>query len=305
MRNLNTIKITCFGELLWDLLPGQEKKAGGASFNVAYHLFKMGIDSRAISAVGDDTLGQEILTKIKNWGISVGNIQVSDKYPTSTVVATFDENNEAHYDIVPNVAWDYIKARTVDKLIVREANALVFGSLASRNIQSRNSLFELIEESSFNVFDINLRKPHYDFNLLKELLHKSDIVKFNKAELLMVLNFLGKSYTTEEDAVKQIQDTFKVREIIISKGSKGALYVNDGDFHLYPARNIKIADTIGSGDSFLAGFLSKRFVKDTSIKDIMEQAIALGAFITSKPGPCPEYSLEEFQQFKGGYANKN
>jgi len=298
MMNSNTIKIACFGELLWDLLPGQEKKAGGASFNVAYHLFKMGIDSRTISAVGNDALGEEIISKIKNWGISTKNIQTSDTYPTSTVVATFDENHEAHYDIVTNVAWDYIEARSIDRQLVSETNALVFGSLASRNKDSRNSLFELLEESTFNVFDINLRKPHYDFSLLKELLHKSDIAKFNKAEMLLVLDFLGKSHTTEEDAVKQIQDIFKIREIIISKGSKGALYVNDGDFHLYPARNVIVADTVGSGDSFLAGFLSKRFVEGATVKDIMEQAIALGAFITSKVGPCPEYTFEEFQQFK-------
>lgn len=296
--NSNTIKIACFGELLWDLLPEQEKKAGGASFNVAYHLFKMGIDSRTISAVGNDALGEEIVSKIKNWGISTKNIQVSDTYPTSTVVATFDENHEAHYDIVTNVAWDYIEARSIDKQLVSESNALVFGSLASRNKDSRNSLFELLEESTFNVFDINLRKPHYDFNLLKELLHKSDIAKFNKAEMLLVLDFLGKSQTTEEDAVKKIQDIFKIKEIIISKGSKGALYVNDGDFHLYPARNVIVADTVGSGDSFLAGFLSKRFIEGATVKDIMEQAIDLSAFITSKVGPCPEYTFEEFQQFK-------
>lgn len=298
MTNSNTIKIACFGELLWDLLPGQEKKIGGASFNVAYNLFKMGIDSTTISAVGNDAHGEEIISKIKNWGIPLENIQVNEKYPTSTVVATFDEINEATYDIVTDVAWDYIESRPIDKQLVRETNTLVFGSLASRNKKSRNSLFELLEESSFNVFDINLRKPHYDFNLLKELLHKTDIAKFNKAELLMVLDFLGKSYSTEEDAVKQIQDTFKVKEIIISKGSKGALYVNDGDFHMYPALNVTVADTVGSGDAFLAGFLSKRFEKDANVKSIMQQAIALGAFITSKTGPCPEYTLEEFERFK-------
>ncbi|MFB3389862.1 carbohydrate kinase [Flavobacterium sp. LAR06] len=298
MTNSNTIKVTCFGELLWDYLPGEEKKAGGASFNVAYNLFKMGIDSHIISAVGNDALGDEIISKIKKWGIYTENIQVSNKYPTGTVIATFDQNKEAHYDLTSDVAWDYIEAKPNDKQLVRESSALVFGSLASRNRKSRNSLFELLEDSSFNVFDINLRKPHYDFNLLKELLHKADIAKFNKAELLMVLDFLCKPYTSEEDAVKQVQDIFKLREIIISKGSKGALYVNDGNFHLYPALNITIADTIGSGDSFLAGFLSKRFVRGATVKDIMQQATALGAFITSKVGACPEYTPLEFQQFK-------
>lgn len=297
MTNSNKIKVACFGEVLWDLFPGKEKSAGGAPFNVAYNLFKMGIDSRMISSVGDDNAGTEIIKKIENWNIPVDSIQINKNYPTSTVVATFDEHKEAHYDIVSNVAWDFIEVVAQDIETIKREDALVFGSLATRNPKSKNTLFTLLENSRFNVFDINLRKPHYDLGVIKDLLHKSHLAKFNKAELLLLMEFLGKQYASEEDIVSYLQDVFELPEIIVSKGSKGALYASDGEFYLYPAVDIIVADTVGSGDAFLAGFLSKRLDKTASIDDIMQQAVTLGAYITSKEGACPEYEISDFQLF--------
>lgn len=291
-------KIACFGEVLWDVFPGGQRRAGGAPFNVAYHLFKMGIDAEMISSVGDDEPGYALLQQIKNWNMSTEGIQVNPMHPTSKVIASIDENNEAHYDIVENVAWDFIEVRTTDQGLLKRTDALVFGSLATRNEQSRRTLFELIEVSSYNVFDINLRPPHYDVRVIKDLLHKTQLAKFNKAELRMMLDFLGKPYRTEQDGVKYLQDTFDMREVIISKGSKGAIYANDDDFYLYPTVPITVKDTVGSGDSFLAGFLSKRFEKGATAHEIMRQAVSLGAFVTAREGACPAYKLEDFITFR-------
>lgn len=297
MKNSNQINVACYGEVLWDLFPGKQKSAGGAPFNVAYNLSRMGVNARVISSVGDDTMGAEIIKKIKGWNMPTHSIQLNKDYPTSSVIATFDDHMEAHYDIVTNVAWDFIEVLPKDLQLISSEDAFVFGSLATRNIQSKNTLFTLLENSSYNVFDINLRKPHYDLNVIKDLLHKSHLAKFNKAELLLLIEYLDKSYTSEEDILSYIQDTFKLREVIVSKGSKGALYATDGQFHLYPAVDIVVADTVGSGDAFLAGFLSKRLEETTSIDAIMKQAVNLGAYITSKEGACPEYKKIDFELF--------
>lgn len=289
--------ITCFGEILWDIFPGDHPRAGGAPFNVSYHLNKMGVQAQMISGVGDDSLGHELLSKVKGWGLLDDTIQIQKEYPTSTVIAHIDEHNEAHYDIVENVAWDYIKITEVNKNLVKRSDALVFGSLATRNEISRNTLFELVEDSKFNVFDINLRAPFYDVKTIKDLLHHTQLAKFNKAELRLILEFLNKEYINEQDAAKFLQDCFGIKEIIISKGSKGAVYINEDQTYTYPAVSIEIKDTVGSGDSFLAGFLSKRWVTE-DIYEMMIQATSLGAFITSKEGACPDYSLEEFNLFK-------
>lgn len=292
-------KAVCFGEVLWDIFPGEQRRIGGAPFNVAYHLFKMGLDVEVISSVGDDGLGHELLQKINNWQIPTDHIQVTEEHPTSTVIASVDENNDAHYDIVENVAWDFIETTQENQKVLSNADALVFGTLAARNEKSKSTLFQLLEVSSYNVFDINLREPYYDIRIINELLHKTHLAKFNKAELRMVLDFFKKEYKDEKDSIRYLQDQFEIREIIVSKGSKGALYAHDDQFYLYPTIPVEVKDTVGSGDSFLAGFLSKRLQKETSAHEIMSQAVSLGAFITSQEGACPDYTQEDFLKFKG------
>ncbi|UKB81742.1 carbohydrate kinase [Chryseobacterium sp. MEBOG07] len=274
---------------------------GGAPFNVAYHLSKMGVEVNMISSVGDDKLGHDLLDKMNNWNIPVDLVQVNTAYPTSTVIATVDENNDAHYDIVEGVAWDFIETTVKNKEILKTTDAFVFGTLAARNEKSRNTLFQLLELSDYNVFDINLREPYYEVGMIKDLLHKTHLAKFNKAEMRMMLDFLGKDYTTEEDSIKYLQDKFDLKEIMVSKGSKGALYAQGDDFYLYPTIPVTVKDTVGSGDSFLAGFLSKKLEKGSTVHEMMAQAVSLGAFITSQEGACPEYSLEDFIRFKNEY----
>lgn len=294
-------KAICFGEVLWDIFPGEQKRVGGAPFNVAYHLSKMGVEVNMISSIGNDQLGRDLLDKMKNWNIPADHVQINTEYPTSTVVATVDENNDAHYDIVERVAWDFIETTLENREVIKTTDVFVFGTLAARNEKSRNTLFQLLEISNYNVFDINLREPYYEVGMIKDLLHKTHLAKFNKAEMRMMLDFLGKEYTTEEDGIQYLQDQFDLGEIIISKGSKGALYASGGNFYLYPTIPVTVKDTVGSGDSFLAGFLSKKLEKGSTVHEMMTQAVSLGAFITSQEGACPEYSLEDFIRFKNEY----
>ena len=295
------IKVACFGEILWDIFPGEKRRIGGAPFNVAYHLHQMGLEVHMISAVGDDAYGAEALQQMDKWHISTQGIQILADHPTSTVVAHIDEHNDAHYDIIDQVAWDFMEAKAQDHQILSDSQALVFGTLAARNPKTRNTLFELLESSSYNVFDINLRAPYYNVNLIKDLLHKTQLAKFNKAELRMMLDFLGKTYTDESDSIHYIQDTFDMPEIIVSKGSKGALYANAKDIYFYPTVAVQVKDTVGSGDSFLAGFLSKRLEKTYQIHNTMIHAVSLGAFITSQEGACPEYTPAMFQAFRDAH----
>jgi len=297
MREItNTPEIVCFGEILWDIFP-DGKRIGGAPFNVAYNLSKMGVDSHMISRIGNDPLGNELLEVTKDRKMNPAGLQIDDINATGTVIATFDEHNDAIYDIVNDVAWDHIALTENDLHFVKEAKAFVFGSLATRNKVAKNTLFSLMENAKFNVFDINLRPPFIDQKIIKDILHHTHLAKFNKAELRMVLEFIDKEYTTEAESIKYVQDYFELNEIIVSKGSKGAIYYKDDEHYQFPAVPITINDTVGSGDSFLAGFLTKR-INQKDPFETMEHATALGAFITSSKGACPEYTLEDFELFK-------
>ena len=296
MKNNTQPYMVSFGEVLWDIFPNGER-AGGAPFNVAYNTFRMGTDIKMLSRTGNDHLGKRLTDQIENWGITTELIQTDEKYPTGTVIANFDENGEAHYDIVQNVAWDFIEILPEHKEIVQNAEAFVFGSLAARNETSRKTLLQLLDWAKFKVFDVNFRPPFVDIELIKTLLHKCDLVKMNKAELRQIIDFLGEEYIDEETSAKHIQKYFGINEIVLTKGSKGARYFVGDQNYTFDAIPIEIADTVGSGDSFLAGFLHKR-IQGKSPEEIMRQAVSLGAFITSRPGACPDYSYEEFRNFR-------
>lgn len=286
----------CFGEVLWDIFP-TGSRAGGAPFNVAYNLDKMGVEVQMISKVGNDELGKNLLEQIDSWEISTNHIQIDNEKPTGTVIANFDEHGEAHYDIVKNVAWDNIQITPEQKELIQNSEAFVFGSLIARNKESKNTLLELIELSKFRVFDVNFRPPFIDFELIKTLLHKANLVKMNKAELRTIIEFLGEEYIDEDTSIKHIQNYFDLNEIVLTKGSKGARYFVGSENYTFSAVSIDVQDTVGSGDSFLAGFLSKR-IQGKNPQEIMKQAVSLGAFITSKSGACPDYSYEEFKSFR-------
>ncbi|WP_284463624.1 carbohydrate kinase [Chryseobacterium sp.] len=296
---MNTNKfnyVVCFGEVLWDIFPSGSR-AGGAPFNVAYNLFKMGIDTKMLSRIGNDQLGHQLINQIDQWGITTDFIQVDQERPTGTVLADFDEHGEAQYEIVKEVAWDYIEALPKHKELIQNSKAFVFGSLIARNEASKKTLLELLEHSKFRIFDVNFRPPFIDFEFIKKLLYKADLVKMNKAELRTILEFLGVDYIDEDTSIRHLQDYFNLNEIILTKGSKGARYFVGSTSYNFPAVHIEIADTVGSGDSFLAGFLSKR-IQGRSPEEIMKQATSLGAFITSKSGACPDYTYEEFRTFR-------
>ncbi|WP_413532206.1 carbohydrate kinase family protein [Empedobacter brevis] len=294
MSNLSNT-VFCFGEVLWDIFPSGAK-VGGAPFNVAYNLKKMGVEPKILTRVGQDDLGISLRKQIKNWGLDDQYVQEDPNHNTGTVIADFDERGEAKYDIIYPVAYDFIEINNTIKEEISNSEAFVFGSLISRHSVSANSLFEALEASNLKIFDVNLREPYCDFKVIEQLLHKSDIVKMNKAELRSVLAHINVSYESEYDSVRFFQDHYKVSEVLISKGSKGALYYDGNQDYFAEALHIEVGDTVGSGDAFLAGFISKRIIK-AAPQIIMQRAVELGAFITTKLGACPEYNFKDFEKF--------
>jgi fructokinase len=145
--------IVCFGEVLWDLFP-EGSKAGGAPFNVAYNVHKMGLDVKVISKTGNDDLGEKLRQQIVSWGISTDLIQVDEHHPTSTVIAKIDEHNEATYEIINHVAWDHIEYLPEYNDWVSNAEAFVFGSLSARNEVTKNTLLKLLDKAKLRIFDV-------------------------------------------------------------------------------------------------------------------------------------------------------
>lgn len=286
----------CYGEILWDVLP-DGPQPGGAPLNVAYHLNKMGVETNLISRIGNDTNGRKLAELMDRWGISRSLLQTDQLYETSQVLARMNNGNEVTYEIVYPVAWDFIAEEATLSKQVSTSKYFIYGSLASRNETSRDTLFSLLDTSALKVFDINLRPPYISRSLLEVLLHKADIVKFNEAELDIVQVMFKGSYKGEASKVKFIQDRFGIPGIIITKGEFGASYYLDNEASHIWGNEISVADTIGSGDSFLAAFIASHN-SGAKPADILKNAVAMGAFIATKKSGCPEYDLTEYISFK-------
>jgi fructokinase len=234
---------------------------------------------------------------ISQWGINNSLLQVDQEFSTSRVIASLNNNNEVSYEIVYPVAWDFIGENHDLDSNISSSTYLVYGSLASRNEITRNTLFNLLENSAIKVFDINLRPPFIETELLQQLLQKADIVKFNQAELEIVQTLFGGSLEDEASQAAFVINAFGVQTVIVTKGASGAsCYTADTAYHSQGTA-VEVNDTIGSGDAFLASFVAGLIHGDSPTENL-KNAIAMGAFVATKEGGCPNYEQAEFRHFK-------
>lgn len=285
-------KLVCFGEILWDLLPSGALP-GGAPMNVAYHLHKLKHDVSLITTIGADHHGTALVDLLSQWGIDTAYCSTSKWYPTGIVHAQSNEHFEMTYDIVYPSAWDFITWDDRYTSLMQEADYLVFGSLACRNYTSGNTLFKLLELAKNKVLDINIRPPHFSRVVLEQLLQQTDILKLNLAELELIAGWYSPVQAIT-DKIQLVQDRFLINTIVVTLGDKGALLCMDGHCHQHPGYKVQVADTVGSGDAFLAAFLSQ-LIDRSPPETMLEFACAMGALIASYQGACPAYNTGEIK----------
>lgn len=295
MNRKNSLQVVCFGEVLWDNFPSG-KKPGGAVMNVAYHLKNLGVNSHLISRVGSDQNGTELIQVMKDSGVDTTFVQLDQVHKTSTVEVTTDQDNEVRYEIVKPVAWDYITFENPHIRLVAQADAIVYGSLSGRCETSRETLAQLLALASYKVMDVNLRAPDYEPEYIAALLHQTDLLKLNLEELTIISDWFSKDCQTETARIELLRNKFDIPEIVVTKGSKGASYYGDQTEHHWSAYAIQVADTVGSGDSFLAGLLAMK-LSNEYINDTLDFAVGLSAFITTKAGACPPYKIADVNKF--------
>lgn len=285
-------KAVCFGEVLWDVFP-EYKVAGGAPMNVAFRLKSLGWEAEMISKIGEDDLGKELLPIIEK-NIGTKFIQIDEKIPTGIVAVTLDLQKNASYEIVFPSAWDFIEVNEEVINLVENADVFIFGSLVCRNNFSKNSLLKLIEKSKFSVFDVNLRAPHYDLDFILDLMKKSSIVKMNDDELVILAKYFQFPETDLQKNVLELAKITGVKTFCITRGKDGAVFYTNKKFYEHPGFEVKVQDTVGSGDSFLAALLSKISENETPEKSL-EFACAVGAMVATKKGANELVTPEEIE----------
>ena len=287
MKEKNAV---CFGEILWDLFP-DGKKMGGAPLNVAFRMNALGIPTRMISAIGDDPLGKELEETAAHTKVAT-LLQKDTGYPTGTVDVFLNAQGSATYTIVAPVAWDAIHHTQTLVDLVTQADCFVFGSLVARHATSRNTLEKLLPLATFAVFDVNLRKPHYDYQTLEKLMKQAHLVKCNEDELAEIAAAFGHQEASLEAQILCVAKHTHTPQICVTLGAEGAVWYHDNTFLYQKGFTVQVQDTVGAGDSFLGTLLSG-ILTNKPPKETLAEACAVGSLVASKKGANPKVTQKE------------
>jgi fructokinase len=298
MNNNKKIKAVAFGEILWDVFEN-EKKIGGAPLNVALRMKSLGCEVSMISGVGHDEDGRAILHEVETLGIDTNTVSQSETYPTGLVKVTLDKSGSATYEIEYPSAWDKIEINDFAQKLVNNSDVLIYGSLVCRDEVSRKSLELLLQNDVYKVFDVNLRKPHYSYEILSNLMLAANFIKFNDDEILEIAATLQSPFTTLEENIHYVASQTSTPSICVTKGKDGALLLWEGKLYENGGYTVQVADTVGAGDSFLASLITSLLTGKHPQKAI-DFACAVGALVAASPGANPEISFAEVEKIISG-----
>ena len=290
MENMNDKMVIGIGEFLFDLLPAG-KQAGGAPVNFAYNAAGSGVRAYAISAVGNDALGEELVGIATDRGIRL--IAPVVEHPTGTVDVSLDENGVPTFTIRENAAWDYIPCTQEMETLAADADAVCFGTLALRQKESRQNILKLIDESNpaaLKFFDINLRRGYYSRELVEELLQKSSVFKINDEEILTVRSLFGLD-GNDEEVCRLLLKKYNLRYLIFTAGEKYSIIYTANETSYLETPQVKVADTVGAGDAFSGTFICG-ILKGKSLREAHQNAADVAAYVCTQHGAWPDYPPE-------------
>ena len=291
------------GEVLWDVLP-EGKKLGGAPANFAYHAGQfLGMDNTiAVSALGQDRLADETLDALREHGLN--DLLPRVPYPTGTVQVQLDEQGIPTYDIKENVAWDNIPFDDDIAQIARTCRAVCFGSLAQRNVVSRETIQQFLDATPadcLKIFDINLRQQFYTKEILKESLQRCNILKINDEELVLIGRMFGYPGLDIENKCWLILGKYNLDMLVLTCGTNGSYVFSRCESLASPATSsrmsfqetpkVTVADTVGAGDSFTGSFVGS-LLNGKSVAEAHRTAVQVSAYVCTQNGAMPAYPEE-------------
>lgn len=282
------------GELLWDMLP-EGPRLGGAPANFTVMAGRLGSHAAILSRIGRDELGRKAVDLLDPMPADTEFLQVDTVHKTGRVTVTLEQGQPA-YTIHEPAAWDFLALSDEWVRLAERADAICFGSLAQRSLESRQTIQTLAAQTPatcVRVFDVNLRTPFYSSEVVQESLELATVMKMNDAEVPLVLGLLGLPASEEQssDALRvgadRLLDEFPTLNMVaITRGGHGSLLVKRDEWHEHPGVAIKVADTIGAGDAFTAA-MTHYLLRGADLATLNEAGNRWGSWVASQPGAMP------------------
>lgn len=288
------------GEVLWDLLPGG-RQLGGAPANFAYHAHALGAESLVVSRVGRDDLGRDLLERLNTLGLSTSGIAVDPVAPTGSVSVTLDPTGKPAYTIHLDVAWDLLEADPEGLRAAAGADAVCFGTLAQRHPVARESIRSVLEATradALRIFDINLRQRFWSREVIVESLALATVLKLNDEELPILADLLGWPAEDDDRLLARLAQRFDLRAVALTRGARGSLLWTAGRTWSWPGSDLKVADTVGAGDSYTAA-LALGLLSEKAPEDILRIAHRVADFVCTQSGATPPMPADFADEFVG------
>lgn len=285
------------GELLWDVFP-DERRPGGAPANVAFHANQLGLRGVVCSRVGRDALGDELCEYLAQRGLDPGVIQRDDDRPTGTVTVHTDGDGPA-YTIHERVAWDFLELSDGWRDALGRAAAVCFGSLAQRSPTSRATIADALQAApqAWRIFDINLRPPFYDAEILDASLRSANVVKCNDQEVPELARLLQIPSDDAATVARHLLAEYSIEIAVITRGGAGAWLLQEGETVDADPESVDVVDTVGAGDAFTAG-LAYGLIRGWSLEATGRLANRVAGLVASRAGAMPALA-DEFKSLVG------
>ena len=281
---MKKLKVIAVGEIVWDMLPAG-KQLGGAPLNFAFFSKELGAEAYAVSAIGNDVLGDETLAVASATGVNLDYLQ-RNNLPTSRVLISLDDEGVPQYEIVENVAWDALECPQMILDLVKDASVMCWGSLAQRSVTSRQSVLAMLSaapKECVKVFDINIRQHYYSREVIETSLGYADILKLNEDELPLVASILGLS-GPEHDIVSQLIEKYALKYLVYTHGADfSEVFSATGEYSHVPTPKVRVVDTVGAGDSFTAVFVTS-IMQGLSMAESHARAVEVSAYVCTQNG---------------------
>ena len=287
MKNI----VVGLGEALWDVLP-DGRKLGGAPANFAYHAGQFGLDTLAVSALGKDSLGDETCKELEKKGLR--HVMPRLDYPTGTVQVTLDKSGVPAYDIKEGVAWDNIPFTPEIEEIAHNCRAVCFGSLAQRNKVSRETIRKFVKatpKDCMRIFDINLRQSFYTKEVIQESLRLCNVLKINDEELVTIGRMFGYPGLDMSNKCWLLLGKYNLDVLVLTCGINGSYVFTRGEMSFQTTPKVKVADTVGAGDSFTGSFCAA-LINGMPIAEAHKLAVDVSAYVCTQNGAMPVLPVE-------------
>ncbi len=285
--------ILAFGELLWDLLPDLVV-LGGAPFNFAYRVHSLGNEVAFASRVGDDELGVKALAQMRERGMHDRLVQRDPRRPTGTVNVSLDEHGSPHYEIVRDVAYDCIEPSDALLDTAGTCDCVCFGTLIQRSPVSRTTIRAVLARatSALRVYDVNLRTACFAADTVADSLEFADIVKLNDDEVREVQRLLGLPDGSVSAFCELAIARWRLQQVVVTLGGRGVYTATaQGESGTIAGHAVDVADTVGAGDAFTAGFVHSLLAGAPPL-EACAFGNALGALVAATHGGTTPVALD-------------